>query len=221
MRFQLGHDRRNITDKDLLGDLKRVASERKEPILLQRTYRDLGKYGVTTVIRRFGSWSAAVTNAGLEKTVERNVPDEELFEALYHLWVKLGRQPNYSEACKPACRFCASTFERRFGSWRKALEAFVEYANSEDIADISPKSSSVSGGSSRSTSRSINLRLRFHVLLRDRFRCCACGASPAVTSGVRLEVDHIVPWSRGGETTLENLQTLCFTCNQGKSNHHL
>ena len=35
---------------------------------------------------------------------------------------------------------------------------------------------------------------------------------------VELHVDHIKPWSKGGETVLENLQTLCATCNLGKSN---
>ncbi|WP_349257294.1 HNH endonuclease [Novimethylophilus sp.] len=50
--------------------------------------------------------------------------------------------------------------------------------------------------------------------------CCACGASPAISLGVELHVDHIVPWSKGGETVLENLQTLCSMCNLGKSNVH-
>jgi 5-methylcytosine-specific restriction endonuclease McrA len=60
--------------------------------------------------------------------------------------------------------------------------------------------------------------MRWHVLQRDRFTCCACGASPALTLGVELHVDHIVPWSKGGKTVLANLQTLCSVCNLGKSN---
>jgi len=36
--------------------------------------------------------------------------------------------------------------------------------------------------------------------------------------GVELHVDHIFPWSKGGETVFENLQTLCSKCNGGKSN---
>lgn len=62
--------------------------------------------------------------------------------------------------------------------------------------------------------------LRWHVLQRDHFTCCACGASPAFTPSIELHVDHIVPWSKGGETVLENLQTLCSVCNLGKSNVH-
>ncbi len=52
---------------------------------------------------------------------------------------------------------------------------------------------------------------------RDGFRCRACGSSPAKRHAVSLQVDHVLPWSRGGETIFENLQTLCETCNIGKS----
>ena len=69
----------------------------------------------------------------------------------------------------------------------------------------------------RKTSRDINLRLRFKVLQRDNFKCCTCGASPAKDPSVKLHVDHIVPWSKGGETVMNNLQTLCSNCNLGKS----
>ena len=55
------------------------------------------------------------------------------------------------------------------------------------------------------------------VLQRDRFTCCKCGASPAIKLGVELHVDHVIPWSKGGETVLANLQTLCSVCNIGKS----
>ncbi len=65
-------------------------------------------------------------------------------------------------------------------------------------------------------SRSISVNLRYQVLKRDNFKCCACGASPAKDPAVELHVDHIIPWANGGETVLENLQTLCAACNIGK-----
>ena len=65
--------------------------------------------------------------------------------------------------------------------------------------------------------RSISDKLRYQVLKRDNFKCCACGASPAKDPSVELHIDHIIPWSKGGETKLENLQTLCSRCNIGKS----
>jgi hypothetical protein len=85
MKFELNHDRRNISDDDLLADLCRVASDQSEQQVKQRTYKDHGKYGVTTVIRRFGSWNGAVKAAGLDTPIERNVPDAKLFAALYDL----------------------------------------------------------------------------------------------------------------------------------------
>lgn len=56
--------------------------------------------------------------------------------------------------------------------------------------------------------------LRYDVLKRDGFRCCICGAT--ANDGVKLEVDHIVPISKGGKSILGNLQTLCERCNRGK-----
>jgi len=38
-----------------------------------------------------------------------------------------------------------------------------------------------------------------------------------IVGGLELHVDHIQPWSRGGPTVFENLQTLCNSCNLGKS----
>lgn len=52
---------------------------------------------------------------------------------------------------------------------------------------------------------------------RDNFKCGICGAVPAINSDIELQVDHIIPWSKGGETTFDNLQTLCSRCNLGKS----
>ncbi len=69
----------------------------------------------------------------------------------------------------------------------------------------------------RKTNRGISLALRYEVLKRDGFRCVKCGRSPAIETEVILHIDHIHPWAKGGETTIENLQTLCSKCNLGKS----
>ena len=55
--------------------------------------------------------------------------------------------------------------------------------------------------------------LRYGVLKRARFRCELCGVSADVRA---LEVDRIVPRSRGGTEDLDNLQTLCYRCNAMK-----
>lgn len=65
----------------------------------------------------------------------------------------------------------------------------------------------------------VSSKARFEILQRDRFRCQLCGAS--VQDGACLEVDHIVPRSRGGRAAPWNLWTLCRKCNSGKSNEPL
>ena len=57
--------------------------------------------------------------------------------------------------------------------------------------------------------------LRYDILRRDGFKCVICGAHQS--QGVRLHVDHIMPVSRGGKSTPNNLRTLCERCNIGKS----
>ena len=59
--------------------------------------------------------------------------------------------------------------------------------------------------------------LWWSILARDEWTCCSCGRSAKV-DGVTLEVDHIVPRSKGGSDEMDNLQTLCKKCNIGKSN---
>lgn len=67
------------------------------------------------------------------------------------------------------------------------------------------------------SSRKISDKLRYQVLKRDNFKCCLCGASPAKDPSIELHIDHIIPYSKSGETTIDNLQTLCSKCNLGKS----
>jgi hypothetical protein len=67
-------------------------------------------------------------------------------------------------------------------------------------------------------SRRISASLRFAVLRRDDFRCGYCGRR---APDVILHVDHRIPWSLGGLTTLDNLTTACQDCNLGKGARHV
>ncbi len=53
---------------------------------------------------------------------------------------------------------------------------------------------------------------RFNLFLRDAFSCQYCGA------GEDLTFDHVIPRSRGGRTTWENVVTACGPCNLRKGN---
>lgn len=61
-------------------------------------------------------------------------------------------------------------------------------------------------------------RLRQAIKTRDNFTCQICSISVMAEPHLLLEVDHIVPISRGGLSTAGNLQTLCWRCNRTKSN---
>ena len=65
MKFELSHDRRNITDQDLISDMCRVATAHPNIRFTQAVYRQHGKYGTGTIIRRFGTWNSS--SASLDK----------------------------------------------------------------------------------------------------------------------------------------------------------
>ncbi len=55
---------------------------------------------------------------------------------------------------------------------------------------------------------------RKNIFVRDGFRCLYCGArAPRVT----LELEHIIPKSRGGQGSWDNLVSACHGCNQKKA----
>ena len=60
-------------------------------------------------------------------------------------------------------------------------------------------------------------KLRESIKKRDDFTCCNCGNSTYAEPNLLLEIDHIIPVSKGGRTVESNLQTLCWKCNRTKS----
>ena len=306
MEFKLNEYHRDISDEELLDDLRRVAELLKTDSFSRSEYQKYGKYGSSTITRRFGSWNNAIKKVGLkvyevsprrhdflEKEEDffsdmkliakslgkdfittgeyeqygrfdrsallhkysswdsllqmaglkptpyrlgkgKEISDEELFQDIERVWIKLGRQPTINDVKNGEFNFAQNTFTRRFGGWRGALEAFVNYINSEDVLEVlnedvpdstsneiittESKCQSVKSqhSTTHKTRRDINLRLRFKVMQRDHFKCCKCGRSPATDPTVVLHVDHKYPWVKGGETTMENLETTCMECNLGK-----
>lgn len=220
MKFELNDFHRNTSDEELLNDLKAVSNIINKDTVTMEEYNQYGKYHSTTLTRRFGSWFLCLQKAQLQMSRSKiGISNEALFDNIEKVWIKLGKQPSYTQM-EEYGEFSIGTYTKRFGGWRKALEAFVDYVNSTEIKidESEPTSDTTSDVANHITRRDINLRMRFIVMKHDNFKCCMCGRSPATTPGLELHIDHIIPWSKGGETVIDNLQTLCSDCNLGKSN---
>lgn len=223
-----------IPTQELINDLLRVSKKINKKTFSSGEYSQNGKYSVSSYLKKFITWNNALKTSGLEPCDHplgghTKISVYACLVEIERIWIALGRQPTTTDIKNGISKYSLHTYERRFGSWRKALEFFVAYMNGEqevektddpeDIqlpAEITAKSDD--NDFVHETKRGVNSRLRFNVLKRDNFKCCICGRSPATTWGLELHIDHIIPWSKGGETTIDNLHTLCSDCNLGKSN---
>jgi 5-methylcytosine-specific restriction endonuclease McrA len=223
------NDYYRINENELIDDVIKVANKLSKKSLTTGEYKDNGKYRIQTLLARFDTWENVLSKSKLDPTGNRrNIKDIDVINEMERIWILLGRQPTTTDIRNGISIYSLNTYARHFGSWRASLKKFVEYINVEenenDIINnpviIKEKTDSVREKKvlkKHNANRDVNLRLRFKVFQRDNFKCCICGKSPAFDNNVILHVDHIIPWSRGGETVLENLQTLCSNCNLGKS----
>jgi hypothetical protein len=220
MRYELPPDIRNVSDEEILEDMKRVGRGHRKSHLSYHLYGRFGKFGTRTILRRWGTWNEALVEAGLDVGKRYGIPEEEFFLQMEKMWKTLGRPPIRSDWDRVPTTISNSSYAVRFGSWRNALEMFVVWANGRGKKKRGAKAGEVKIGprvvGKRRGAREPSYRLRYEVLQRDGFRCVVCGRSPGKEAGVMLHVDHIRPWSAGGETVKENLQTLCERCNLGK-----
>ena len=56
---------------------------------------------------------------------------------------------------------------------------------------------------------------------RDDYTCQNCGAEGGPHGDVELHAHHIIPKSRGGSHSLNNLTTLCYECHNAVHDHHI
>jgi Homing endonuclease associated repeat/HNH endonuclease len=226
MKFELEDTMRGASDEEVLNDLRRCTKLLGKETITRAEYQHSGRVSPGTIERRFGSWNKGLEKAGVTVKFQKVISTDDLFENIEQMWIQLGRQPRYSEVKSPFSKYSNVTYGKKFGKFSEALKQFVEWVNldgtdqlqksvdergSADLAENNPSAK-------RRTRREISDRQRFRILVRDGFRCKACGASPLIQPGVELHVDHILPWSKGGESIDENLESKCKQCNLGKGN---
>jgi Homing endonuclease associated repeat/HNH endonuclease len=227
MRMQVA---KQLTRDQLIAELQRVHAAIGRTIL---TTVDFDRHSTTTsnvaIRNRFGTWKKALEVAGIPQSEMANKcwTEEDCFENIARTWTHFGRPPTHQEMSSPPSTINGKAYETRWGTWRKALRAFVAWSEN-DSAVIEPHATLAEETATETTvnrnvarraepdQRQVPPRLRFRVFQRDRFKCVACGRSPATHLSIVLHADHIKPVTLGGKTTLENLQTLCESCNLGK-----
>lgn len=109
-----------IPEPDLVAALKSLATDLGRPPTREEMESD-GPYSATPYYRQFGSWPAALEQAGLEPQFRQQIPDEKLLTALRDLADELGHPPRGPEMTAKG-PFSSSTYRRRFGTWTAALK---------------------------------------------------------------------------------------------------
>lgn len=225
IRTRGAHPSRRMTDAEVLGALQELGRRLGKTELTKADVKANLPFSDETLRRRWGTLRSAFEAAGLSSTrAGRRYTDEECFDNLLTVWTHYGRPPKHKEMSSPPSTVGGKAYIKRFGTWNKALTAFVQRVKS-DQDQVPPESHSEQAtetvtptSSPAEDRREISLGLRFRILSRDKFKCVLCGDHPARNADCVLHVDHVVPWSRGGKTREGNLRTLCASCNVGRGN---
>ena len=207
-------------DESILEELRRIARTTGKDTVTKEDISRHGRLSYVLVYRRFGSLRCALEKAGLTPPRYTKASDQELFHIVIALWEKViesqGRTPQKKDLKEFGFPISGDTYVRRFGSWNKALMKAYESISKENVeSNNTDNEETLYTENDKSSRKALSLRKRFFVMKRDGFACVKCRASGP---GVRLEVDHVMPVSKGGSDSLDNLQTLCFECNRGKRN---
>jgi len=227
-----------LPEARILEELEKVAKHFNYIEFGWRDFDKIADISANPVKKYYGTWKKGLL--ALKKYLQRKglnlsprpyapnriFSDKELFGEMERIWQKVGQRPSRTEWEMSEPKIAYQTYRRRFGGWSNAGLKFIEYKMGGDIlADdfVLPDKEEQRTqqenkvGYKKENSRNVSLSLRLEVLSRDNFRCVFCGKSPATDIGTKLHIDHTEPFSKGGKSTLENLQTLCEECNLGKS----
>jgi hypothetical protein len=231
--FSLDREYANrIRKEQVVEELRRVAAKLGNRRFSRREFDEHAESCKgSTVLKNFDTWNQALDATGLDlathRTPRTQISDSQLLEELGRIWRSLGHRPSKGEWDSVETKYSYTTYKQRFGGWLNACVAFLEGTTGTATAGGSetavadealPRANKRSGSQAASNPRYVPLKVRLQVMTRDRFCCVMCGRSPAAEAGVQLHIDHVIPFSRGGASIIDNLQTLCQDCSLGKGN---
>ena len=132
-------------------------------------------------------------------------------------WDRLQSELGFDEVIFDRLAFPVYTFQYISAGGNSSMSFDIEM-NLENIEDFTHYLSKlVKFRKSVAGQRALMTKaLREFIKERDEFQCQECGISALNTENLLLEIDHIMPLSKGGITAEDNLQTLCWKCNRSK-----
>ena len=213
-----------ITDEVIIKELKSVMNKLGKKQITIKEFDANANINSSTVARHLGSWNNALIIAGAELN-NTFYSDKELLLNIEDAWLKKGSQPSRRDMDnKNYSAISSGSYRRHFGTWYKALDCFIAYVSENRDTDSSENETLNNNNTTNNktaikhrTKRDPSDRLKVQVLMRDGNCCKICGVK--CSEGLHnIHFDHIIPWSKGGETVLENLQVLCSACNEAKGN---
>ena len=217
-RYEIDRVRSPFSKAELIASLKKYAQSQNVESFGMRDYNAWrGKVAHAETIRvRFGTWGKALQAAGFRAVRGHKLDPKAMVSAFRDCWREHGSVPTLRQLEYFLQRhnypFRIKTYGKFFGGLGPLAKRIVDVQNGTLVeADLyRPRKIE------RPRDRAVPLKLRTAVLKRDGHRCVKCGADPSRDKSVRLEVDHIIAVARGGTSKMNNLQTLCWACNQGK-----
>src|SRR3989344_3930056 len=212
-KFDINAKRIRLSDDEMLSSVKKYAEKvnfRYFPSTEYDKWKEKNGHS-STIILRFGSWKKVLLLLGIEGGREHYAP-EQLIKNLEDVWKQLGFPPGKRQIGKYGEKISESPYKQIWRSVHSACQFLAKYHEGKITRDELLKGNT----STDSRRQSIPLRIRWEVLKRDNYTCKKCGRSPSSDHNVRLEVDHKHPVAKNGQNDIENLQTLCWDCNQGK-----
>ncbi|GGK79511.1 hypothetical protein GCM10009067_34780 [Haloarcula sebkhae] len=130
-----------LPDESLLQEITRLA-EKFDRTPSAAEMRTQGEYSPGTYQNHFGSWTAALREAGFEPVQEYRVPPDQILDEITRLATELGKPPTAAQMQERG-EYSVTLAQNRFGSWNDALRAAgydphqrIEIPNSELLEEL-------------------------------------------------------------------------------------